>query len=59
MYKKIQFTGTIEIYERNARVLNDTCVSENNENRKFCFQYIFEMYLGGTKVVFWRMKFTY
>ena len=42
----------IEIYVRNAIVLNDTCISENNENRRFCFQYIFEMCLGGTTIVF-------
>ena len=47
---KIQSTGMIEIHVRN-RVLNDSCVSGNNENRRFCFQYIFEMCLGGTTIV--------
>ena len=46
----------IEIFIGNATVLNDSHISENNENRRFCFQYILEMYLGGTTIVFWKKK---
>ena len=44
----------IEVYVITPRVLNDTYISENDENRRFCFQYIVEMYLGGTTIVFWK-----
>ena len=42
----------IEVYVITPRVLNDTYISEKDENRRFCFQYIVEMYLGGTTIVF-------
>ena len=37
---------------RNSRVLNDTCISENNENKRFGLQYTFKTGLGGTTTVF-------
>ena len=47
----------IEVYARNTKVLNDTSASENNENKRFCFQYTFEMYLAGTTIVVWKTTF--
>ena len=44
----------IENYIRKPRVLNYTWISGNNENRKFCFQYFFEVYLDGKRIVFWK-----
>ena len=34
---KLQSTTMIEIDVRNARVLNCTCILENNENRRLCY----------------------